>query len=275
MAKRTLLTFSILIAVLTLVSCSISIINNGIYQDGAWANAQWLGQDMVTLLLALPFLLISLSRGVQNSNWKWTLVHSGILLYFTYTYSFYMFAAELSFLYLLQVPIFGLAVIGMVISLIEIFKHDRVCSFKGRGLKITIIAYLLLISILIASLWIKDLVSHLADPNHLSDTPDGKAPLIIYSLDLALIIPLMLASAVLMAKNKTLGYILGGIILTKTSTLGFALMAMALSLYIQNLDPDYFLIILWSIIGVAGTILTLSYMKKLSVSDTDHHSHEN
>lgn len=60
----------------------------------------------------------------------------------------------------------------------------------------------------------------------------------------------------------------GGIILTKTSMLGFALTAMALSMYIQDLKPDYFLIILWSVIGVVGTILTLNYLKNLSVSGT-------
>lgn len=270
MAKTTLLTFSILIAALTLISCSISISNNGIYQDGAWANAQWLGQDIVTLLLALPFLLISYFRGVRNNNGKWTLVYCGILFYYTYTYSFYMFAAELSFLYLLQLPIFGLAVIGMVISLIAIFNSDLEYKLKGRGLKISIIAYLVLISILIAFLWINDIVSHLVDPGHLSDTPDGKAPLIIYSLDLAIIIPLMLASAVLIAINKRVGYILGGIILTKTSMLGFALMAMALSMYIQDLNPDYYLVILWSVIGVAGTILTLNYLRKLTPAGSDH-----
>jgi hypothetical protein len=64
--KRTLSVITYLIAGLTSVSCILSISHNNIYQDGEWANAQWLGQDIVTILIALPFLLISFIKGIEN-----------------------------------------------------------------------------------------------------------------------------------------------------------------------------------------------------------------
>jgi hypothetical protein len=77
----------------------------------------------------------------------------------------------------------------------------------------------------------------------------------------------MLLSAGLLYKQTNWGHIISGIILTKTSTLGFALMAMALSMYIQDLNPDYFLILLWCVIGLIGTIITTVYLKNLRIDD--------
>lgn len=264
-AKRTLAIISYLIAGLTLISCVISICYNSIYQDGEWANAQWLGQDIVTLVLAFPLLLISTIKGVKGSNNQWEIVYCGILLYYVYTYSFFMFAANLTILYLFHLPIFGLSIIGFVIACIKVFNKKSYYSFKRKGLKMMIIIYLLFISLIISFLWLNDIFAHLLNPGHQSDTPTGKAPLIIYSLDLAIIIPLMVTSSILFFKKTNWGYIITGIILTKTSTLGFALMAMAISMFIQKLNPDSFLIILWCIIGMVGTILTIMYLKRIEI----------
>lgn len=263
---KTLIRISYLIAMLTLVSCLISITNNNIYQDGDWANAQWLGQDVVTLLLALPLLLLSTNRGIKAGNWHWQILHAGILLYYFYTYSFFMFAANLTVLYVFHLPIYGLASIGLVLDCIHLFNLKVDLVFSGRKLGSAIIVYLTFISLMVTMLWFVDIYSHLTDPTHRSGTPTGEAPLIIYSLDLGLIIPLMLTAAVLLYRQAQWAFLLTGIILVKTSTLGFALMAMGLSMYVQELNPEYYLIMLWSVIGLLGSWLTVSFLRNLSIS---------
>lgn len=263
MPSKTFVTINYLIAGFTLISCAISIINNDIYQDGEWINAQWLGQDIITLVLGFPLLLVSVNRGVVDEKFKWKLVNSGMLLYFVYTYSFFVFAAELTFLYLLHLPIYGLAVIGFVMSSVEIFGKDYGLWFKQNAIRKTIVIYLGFIAIMVAVLWMGDIFSHLSDPNHQSQTPDGEAPLIIYSLDLALILPLMVLAAIQLLKKTQFGLKLTAIVLVKTSTLGFALMAMGLSMYLQELSPEYYLIIIWSVLGLVGSFLTAKYLKLL------------
>jgi hypothetical protein len=253
-----------ILLVLATISCLWTIFRNDMYQDGEWANAQWLGQDVVTLLLATPLLAMARYYGIQKSGWRWQLVFSGVLFYFVYTYAFFMFAANLTVFYLLHFPIFGLSVIGLFLSLRNNFQEGPPLHFSKKGLKATIIGYLLLISAMIVFIWAADIFAHLTIAGHQSATPDGKAPLIIYSLDLAIVIPLMVTAAIGFWKNKGWGYTLTGVMLVKTSTLGFALMAMALSMYLQKLDPETFLIMLWSVIGVIGTILTFLFLKNLS-----------
>ncbi len=264
--QKTLLFFSYLISILVFISCIISITNNQIYQDGAWANAQWLGQDVVSLLIGFPLLFISQIL-VNKQNIKWKLIRSGALLYFSYTYAFYMFAAKLSFLYLFHLPIFGLSVVGFIISLMELFSEKWQLSNRKNHIEKFIISYLLLISVMLIFLWLSDIISHLSIPGHQSDTPNGEAPLIIYSLDLALIIPLMLVSAIGFWMKKQFAYLLSAIILVKTSTLGFALMSMSLSMYLQDLKPEVFLIILWSVIGLIGSVLSIIYLHQLEIKN--------
>lgn len=193
------------------------------------------------------------------------MVYCGILLYYAYTYSFFVFGANLTILYLFHLPVYGLSTIGLVISCIGLFNQKTKLSIQSGRLKTIIIFYLITMSIMISYLWLNDIVAHLTNPEYRSDTPTGAPPLIIYSLDLGIIIPLMIASAILLYKNSKWVYLLNGIILTKTSMLGFALMAMSISLYVQELTLDYFLIVLWCIIGILGTMLTLLYFRKLRV----------
>ena len=268
MKTKSLPAINYLIAILTVVSCLISISHNEIYQDGEWANAQWLGQDIVSLILAVPLLLLSMRKGIQEGKLKWLLVNAGILLYFFYTYSFFMYAAELTFLYLFHLPIYGLATIGLVLVCVRLFAKGGTYDLPSRGLRVGIILYLVLIGLMIAGLWFSDILAHLSDPGHRSAMPDGKAPLIIYSLDLALIITLMITAAVLLYRKTSGGYLLTGIILVKTSTLGFALMAMSLSMFLHELNPEVFLIFLWCVIGLLGTLLTVFFLRKLQVLST-------
>ena len=257
----TLITY--LISTLVIISCGISISNNDIYQDGAWVNAQWLGQDSVSLFIATPFLLLARYQAVRHQSWKWKLVWSGILFYFFYTYAFFMFAAQLTFLYLFHLPIFSLATIGFVVSLIDIFQPEFEISATKVWIKNVVIVYFTLMSIMISVLWLKDIFSHLTIAGYQSDMPDGEAPLIIYSLDLAIIIPLMLLAAFGYWRKKQYAYKLTAIMLVKTSTLGFALMGMSLSMFLKGISPDTFLIILWCIVGVVGMILSLFYLRQL------------
>lgn len=266
MNKKTRTTLVFIIIVLVLISGLISITNNNIYQDGTWINAQWLGQDIVSVFIAVPLLFIAYIQSYRLKRWRWQMVYTGALFYFVYTYAFFMFAAELSFLYLLHLPIFGISVFSLFWAFFDLFNIPEGITGKSLWAKRLIVGYLMLISLMLIFLWISDILQHLTVPGYKSDTPDGFAPLIIYSLDLAIAIPLMLLAAIGYGMNRQYGYLLTGVMLTKSSTLGFALMGMSLSMYIQKLNPDTFLIILWCILGIIGTLLTVWYLKQIKLA---------
>ncbi|MAD97967.1 MAG: hypothetical protein CMB99_11635 [Flavobacteriaceae bacterium] len=251
------------IAFLATIACVLAIYNNDFYQDDNWTKAQWLGQDLITLTVAVPLLLFSLKRGIGQHRIKWWMLNTGLLLYFAYTYSFFVFSSKLSFLYFFQIGIFGFSIVGFIRSCL-LLSHEKVrFSFPRTNIKLAIVSYFFTIASMLAFLWIKDIVSHLNSSIHQSNTFDGAPPLITYGLDLGLIIPLMIATGLMLYWKERWGYILTGIVLTKTSTLGFAMMAMNVSMHLQHINPDYLIILIWTLIGVLGTLLTIFYLENL------------
>lgn len=253
------------LAGLALIATLAGVFRNDFYQDDEWVRAQWLGQDVITLIFGIPLLLLAAKKAIVNRSLVWELVLAGTLLYFSYIYTFYVFEANFTFLYFFHLPIFSLSLLCFFMVCHHILNARNDYAYTDKMSRFTIVFYLLLISAMLSWLWLQDLISHLVMEEFLSQTPDGEPPLVIYSLDLGILIPLAVIACLLLLRNHALGLILIGIVLTKTFLLGFALMAMSLSMYRQGLDPDMFLITLWSFIGLAGLLLSIVYLNKLRV----------
>ncbi len=267
MSTKILKIFSYSIGVLAIISCGISVFNNEIYQDGEWVRTQFLGQDMVTLILAAPLLFLAIHKAVIKADIFWKLIFAGVVFYFVYTYAFFVFVTELTFLYFFHLAIFSLSLFSLIIVFFQLFNFEKSFYYNNKNTKRLIVSYLSLISLMLVFLWLKDLISFFTVPGFQFDTPNGEPLLMVYTLDLGIVIPLMLTGVFGFIRKKKFGYILTGVMLVKSTILGFALMAMALSMYIQDLSPDTFLIILWSVLGVAGSILTVIYFKELGIAE--------
>lgn len=253
------------LAGLAVIATLIGVFQNDCYEDDLWARAQWMGQDIVTLVLGVPLLLVATKKAILNHSLIWELVMAGVLLHFSYIYTFYVFEASFTFLYFFHLPIFSLSLLCFFMVCHHILNARKFYSFTHGLSRFTILFYLLIISAMLSWLWLQDLISHLTIETFLSHTPDGEPPLVIYTLDLGILIPLMVIACLLFLRNHGLGHILIGIVLTKVFLLGFALMAMSLSMAVQGLDPDSLLITLWYFIGVAGLLLLIIYLNRLTV----------
>ncbi|MBI9038421.1 MAG: hypothetical protein JEY97_09840 [Bacteroidales bacterium] len=257
-----------LLGFFAIISSTIGIIDNSIYRDGEWANSQWLGQDIITLFVGVPLLIISTYFSVRKHSIRWILVLSGILLYFLYTFSFYVFVAKFSFLYLFHLPVFSLSMFSLILLAFRFPYNKLEFSYSKKTSKTIIIAYIFSISLILMVLWFNDIFSHVFIEGYQSETGNGEAPLIIFTLDLGIVIPLMIICVFGLIKKTKIGFILSGILLTKTTTLGITLMAMSLTMYLKHISTDTFLIGLWCVNGVIGLILTLIYFRNLKIKSS-------
>ena len=65
------------------------------YRDNALVTGGWLGNDLVTLLVAAPLLALA-CVGAARGSARWTLVWLGMLDYTLYNFAFYLFGAALN-----------------------------------------------------------------------------------------------------------------------------------------------------------------------------------
>ena len=78
-----------------------------LYRDNALVTATFRGQDMVTLVVAVPLLLVGLVLEMRGSS-RGRVLWLGMLFYSMYTYLFYAVAAAFNELFLVYVATFGL-----------------------------------------------------------------------------------------------------------------------------------------------------------------------
>jgi hypothetical protein len=83
-------TLSVLIAVLATIASAGGLLLNGLYRDNAFVTTTWLGNDAVTLFLAVPLLVGSLFFSGRGSL-KAQLIWMGALDYMLYNYAFYLY----------------------------------------------------------------------------------------------------------------------------------------------------------------------------------------
>lgn len=94
------------IAILLAVAAGGGLFIKGLYRDTPNLVTQAIGQDAITLVVALPTLVISAfltSRGSQRARLVWL----GGLIYMVYTYVGYAFAVRFNSLFLVYVALLG------------------------------------------------------------------------------------------------------------------------------------------------------------------------
>jgi hypothetical protein len=96
------------------------------YRDVEWITATWFGNDWVTLVIAVPLLLIGVVRTGRGSV-QGALMWLGMIVYSVYNYAFYLFGAALNAFFLIYVLAFVLAVIVLILALSHI-DPDQIAS---------------------------------------------------------------------------------------------------------------------------------------------------
>jgi hypothetical protein len=104
----------------TLRGVPVSIQGGGLYaHDSVSGAAQAIGQDFVTLLVAVPLLLVAM-RVAATGSIRGQLLRAGALAYFAYTYLLLAFGAAYNELFLIYVALFSASAFGFVLSVTSI-----------------------------------------------------------------------------------------------------------------------------------------------------------
>ena len=103
----------------------------GQYRDVEWIRATWFGNDWVTLVVALPLLVVALALARRGSV-RGQLLWLGMLGYSTYNYAFYLFGASLNVFFPLYVILLVLSVVGLILALSGIGVSAVAAGFAVR-----------------------------------------------------------------------------------------------------------------------------------------------
>jgi hypothetical protein len=245
--------FSTIIAVLALIASAGGLFWNGLYRDNTLVTAAFRGNDLITLVVAVPGLLIAL-RMIGRGSARAHLVGLGLLAYMLYNYVFYLYGAAFNRFFLLYVALVALSITALIISLSNLDVQSISQAFLPRTPVRWIAGYMLVFALLLGSMWIAMSLSFVASgqvPAPITQT--GHPTGVVFATDLSLLVPGLLAGGLLLWRRRSWGFVLSAIMLIKGSTYGPALIVMSVFAASAGSGSDPFLL-LWAVL-TAGCLL--------------------
>ncbi|WP_254764941.1 hypothetical protein [Natrinema marinum] len=223
---RSLVVASLATLVLTVVATVVGLFVSDFYRDAPVLLPQLYGQDLLTLLVAVPALAASLLLAIRGSL-RGYVCWLGVTGYLLYTYASYAFMTAFNELYLVYVALLWLTLYAFVGGMIRL-DATALKRAVGEGSVRPYVAFQLLFVALIAFVWLSEILGALAAgtvPESVAAA--GLETAVIYSLDLGIVVPAVALSALWLREGRAWGYAFTAVLLVKIATLGGAVSAMA------------------------------------------------
>jgi hypothetical protein len=187
--------------------------------------AEGVGWDVVTLLVAVPCLLV-LTWGLARGSLRARLLTLGLLAYLTYQYLMYAVTWAMGPLFLPFVAIYATSLVLLLWVASTVPLAVLPAQVTARFPRRATIAVCLGFPLLLLGMWVPLVADVLGDD---LDVLYGQTTLPVQALDLGLLVPLGIATAVLLWRRSPLGLLLATTVIVKGVAMGGAIVAMLLS----------------------------------------------
>ena len=256
---KTTLWLSILIAGFALITTLGGLFLPELYRDNAFVQAVWKGNDLVTLVIALPIFiaaLIFMRQGSKRSGLVWL----GMLDYFLYNFAFYLFAASFNWFFLLYLVCFTCSIFALIFGLLNLDVKGAAAGFRPKTPVRWISGYMLFIAVGLTTVYLMQTINFIVTGTLPSlIITSGHVTAIVFALDLSLLVPWLALGAVWLWQKRPWGYALAAITLTKGFCYTFVLTVGSLSAARAGYDFAMSEVPLWATLTV-GSLIAVSVL---------------
>lgn len=227
MSRKLELVLSVVILLLAAGASLAGLLVPGLYRDPEVLRPQLYGQDLVTLVVGLPLLVVGMA-GVTRDSLRGRVLWLGALGYLIYTYATYAFGAVWNPLFLVYAALLGLSTYTFVLGLLAT-PPDAASRTLGPVVpRRTVSWFLMVAAAVFALLWLADEIGALVRGEVPRSVVAMQVPTnFVHAIDLAIVLPALAVSGWLLLNRRPWGYLFGPVLLAKVVTLGAAVLAMA------------------------------------------------
>lgn len=260
----------IVAALMTLVSAGGAIAPEWLYRDNDLVTYAFRGQDIVTLVVSVPLLVVALlleRRGSARGRLLWM----AMLLYAFYGYLFYAFGAAFNVFFLAYVAVMACSLYALVFSVPRIDASALVAAFgagesRARGVRAVALFYLLFTAVGLGLLWTGMSVGFIVTGDvPAAITAFGHPTGVVFALDLAIAVPLMVVGAVQLWKRRAWGWVLATVLSLKgvVYTLGLSVSTLSVAAAGAGTSAE---LPIWGVLTVLGAASAVLLMREASTS---------
>lgn len=237
------------------------------YYDTVSSAAQMQGNDIITLLVGLPLLVVSTwLAGVypakRGGSLRGRLLLTGTLAFFLYTYMSMSMLTAYNSLFLVYVALFTMSLYAFVLSMLSFDLADLPRHFSPRLPRGWIAAVLFAVGGFLFLAWIGRVVPELLQ----TQTPaalENTTTRVIQAMDLALIVPLAILSGILLLRRSACGYLLTSVSLMKGLTMSLAVSAMGINMALKGVPDDPALLTIFLILTLLILVMAVLLLKNV------------
>jgi len=222
------------------------------------------GWSAVTFGLALPILAVSMlsaSRGSVRGRLVWL----GCLAYLVYAYLEFAVSPPFTVLYLVYVAAFACAIPALLLLVASIDTDALPAAFSDRVPRRSVAIFSLTFSALLAVAWLRDIARRTlaGDVGWLG--PEASVGHVVHALDLGLLVPLGIATGILLLRGRPSGYLLASVFLGVAVCMGAALVAMVgCSAVVSRTSPLQ--AAPFGVVWIVSVVLAVAFYRALSGS---------
>ncbi|WP_414469108.1 hypothetical protein [Methanobacterium sp. ACI-7] len=265
MNKKIIYTNSIVIVFLALIAALSGLFWKGLYKgDTISGAAQMMGQDLITLVIGIPVLLISLYLVSRNSL-RGRLIWMGTIFYFLYSYASMSFLTSYNQLFMVYIAIFSISLYALLGEMFSMDVKSIKRNFSSGRIEKIAAAFLVIMGLILAAMWLKMIIDSLLTgiaPSAL----ESYTTLVIQALDLGVVVPAAVITGVFLFKGKEWGYVLASIFLIKVSLLGTAILSMIYFMAQNGVNIELGQAMFFIIVTVLGIIISAVFYSRIKGS---------
>lgn len=190
----------------TLRGETVEMYGRGLYRyDTLFTGAGNRGTDAITLLLGIPFLLLSL-RLYRRGSLRGGLLLAGVIAYFLYVYASLALSAAYNNLFLVYIVLFSASLFALLLAFASVNLQALPAHFLPRLPRLSVAVFMFASGLVTFVVWLGPLLSALLqdEPPHLLGSYTTKVTDV---LDLGIITPATFAAGLLILRRAALGYL--------------------------------------------------------------------
>lgn len=253
---KTAAKLSLTLALFAIIASLGGLIWSDLYRDSESIKAVWFVNDLITLVLAVPFLLLSIYYA-QKGSLKAQLIWIGSIWYLLYNYVFYLYGAQFNSFFLLYILLFSLAIFALTLTLYNLNVSQVEESIQKQTPYRMISGFLFFFAFALGVPWIAIALGFIIS---------GQVPpfemVIVFATDLSFLVSVLIFSAIMLWKKNVWGFVLAAMIMFKGLLYPMVLIIGGAYAYFRSGVWDSFIplyFVLWVLCGYFYWLLLKSF----------------
>ena len=236
------------------------------YYDTVSTVAQMQGNDIITLLVGLPLLVISTWMAIRGSL-RGRLLLTGTLGFFLYTYMSMSMLTAYNRLFLVYVALFTMSLYAFILSMLSFDLADLPRHFSEKLPRGWIACVLFAVGAFLSLAWFGRVIPELLHPE-MPAALENTTTRVIQAMDLALITPLAILAGILLLRRSSWGYLLASVAIIKGLTMALAVSAMGINMALKGVPDSLGILIPFLVLTTLNLVTAFFLIKNIDTKPT-------